>query len=151
MKPVKLLFILTIFTFLEGCSTLKLSPADFTWPLESVIPVDQNGVVVDKRYSFSFNTKSLFFAETGDSTKYMDQTLRIIRDAKGYYYITCDKFTSVYVFKSGESSLVIENKILINEKGIQNPALNQRAPYIELIDGKGKYLLDNQGLKGDNQ
>ena len=149
MKSVKLVLVLFIAALFSSCSTLRLTPVDFSWPLESVVQINQNGVAQDVRHSLAINTKPLYFAETGDSTKYSDQAIRIIRDAKGFYYITAENFTSVYVFKDDESSMIIENKIVVNIKGLKKPAFNLRAPYVELIDGTNKLLLDATGVKGD--
>ena len=127
-----------------ACSTLKLQQADFAWPVESVISVDENGKINDDRYSISFDTKSLFFEETEDSSAYEGNKIRMIRDINGYYFITAEKFKNVYVFQMNNGSMVLHNKIFISEIGIEDPALNQRAPYIELIDsGKSLYLTNN--------
>jgi hypothetical protein len=37
------------------------------------------------------------------------------------------------VFEHGEGALRLYKKILVSEKGLDAPALNQRAPYISLI------------------
>ncbi len=149
MDTFKIIVLATVFLILQGCTNSLLLKGDFSWAIESVVSIDQNGVATDKRFSFSFDTKKLFFIETGDSLKYKNEELRIIRDELGYYYITAKKFTSVYVLKQAEGNLEIENKIFINIKGFEKPAFNSRLPYIELIDGKEKYLMNNKGLKGN--
>ena len=127
-----------------ACSVLKLQPADFAWPVESVIDVDENGKVSDDRYSISFDTKGLFFEETEDSSAYVGKKIRMLRDINGYYFITAEKFKNVYVFQMDNGAMVLNNKIFISELGMEDPALNQRAPYIELIDGgKSLYLTYN--------
>ncbi|MFA4924605.1 MAG: hypothetical protein WC557_10475, partial [Ignavibacteriaceae bacterium] len=93
-----------LFSFL-GCSSLKLSPANFSWSIETVLPVHQQGIVSDKRYSFSFNAKPLFFAEKGDSALYFDEELHIIKDEKGYYFITAKSFSGIYIFQEDEGAL----------------------------------------------
>ena len=142
--------VITIILFFAGCSSLVLKPANFDWPVESVLKVDNNGFVQEKRYSFSFDTKELFLTETGDSLGFRNKELRIIRDAKGYYFMVADNFKNVYVFKTGENSLILSNKILISQStGITNPAFNQRSPYIEFIyDNTKKIYLTNLGIKG---
>ena len=133
-----------LFIFAAACSTLKLQQADFAWPVESVIDVDENGKASDDRYSISFDTKGLFFEETEDSSAYEGKKIRILRDINGYYFITAEKFKNVYVFQMDNGSMALRNKIFISEFGIENPALNQRSPYIELIDsGKNLYLTNN--------
>ena len=143
MKQINFLpFLLLVFA--AACSTLKLQQADFAWPVESVISVDENGKVSDDRYSISFDAKSLFFEETKDSSAYEGKKIRMLRDINGYYFITADNFKNVYVFQMDNGSMVLHKKILISETGIVNAALNQRAPYIELIyDGKSLYLTNN--------
>lgn len=136
-----------LFSFL-GCSSLRLTPANFSWSIETVLPVNQQGIVADKRYSFSFNVKPLFFAEKGDSALYVDEELHIIKNEKGYYFITAKSFSGIYIFQEDEGSLKLTDKILL-EKNLENPAFNARPPWIELVDGSVKYLLDNKGLKGN--
>ncbi len=72
MKLINFLpFILLVIA--AACSTLKLQQADFAWPVESVIAVEENGKVSDDRYSISFDTKELFFEETEDSTHQLEE------------------------------------------------------------------------------
>ena len=64
----------------------------------------------------------------------------------GCYFITSEQFKNVYVFEADDGALVLENKIQVSETGLKNPALNQREPYVELIDGTEKLLLTNDGI-----
>ncbi len=141
------LFLLTI----AGCSKLALKPTDFAWPVESVLKIDEQGNVIENRNSLVFNTKNIFFEETGDSLAYRNKNIRLIRDMSGYYYITSDNFKNVYVFENGEGKLTLEDKILITETGIQDPAFNQRQPFIELLAGDKKFLLTNDGISNNNE
>ena len=105
------------------------------------------GNVIEQRYSFTLNVKPLFFEEFQDSTNYIGKEVRIIRDKAGYYFITAKEFKNVYVFKSIESGMQLENKILISEqRGLTAPAFNQKSPNIELLDNPNKYLLNFKGL-----
>ena len=145
MKLINILpFLLLVIA--AACSTLKLQQADFAWPVESVIAVDENGKVSDDRYSMSFDTKSLFIEETDDSSAYEGKKIRILRDINGYYFITAEMFKNVYVFQMDNGSMVLLNKIFISGFGLKDPALNQRAPYIELIDGGKSLYLTNNGI-----
>jgi hypothetical protein len=139
--------IILVAAVLAGCSSLRLSPADFSWPVESVIHVDDSGIAKENRYDISFNARPLYFEETGDSLAYLDRDLRIIRDTLGYYYITGNKFKNVYVFTMGNGAFNLENKIMISEAGITDPVFNQRPPYIELIEGNKQYYLSNNGIE----
>lgn len=135
-------------TIVTACSSLKLSPAEFAWPIESVLKINNDGFAKEERYSFSFNTKSLFMEEMQDSMAYVGKELRIIRNQDGYYFITSKGFKNVYIFETSEGSFSLKEKITINETGLNNPFFNQRTPYIELIDGDFKAYLTNEGLQG---
>ena len=139
--------VILIAAILAGCSTLRLSPADFSWPVESVIHVDDNGMAKEDRYALSFNAKPIYYEETGDSLAYLDRDLRVIRDTLGYYYITGNKFKNVYVFTMGDVAFNLYNEIQISETGISDPVFNQRPPYIELIEGNKQYYLSNNGIE----
>lgn len=147
MKAIKYL-VSPALLFLAACSTLTLQPADFSWPVESVLKVDDNGQAMEKRFSFSFNTKELFLKETNDSLGYKNKELRVIRDNKGYYFMVADNFKNVYVFKTDEGAFRLDNKITISDTtGIESPAFNQRTPYIELTyDTSKKINLTNEGI-----
>jgi len=152
MKKIIIPVLITLL-FLAGCSTLVLKPANYEWPVESVIKVDNDGFVIEKRYSLSFDVKELFLAETNDSSGYLGKELRVIRNDKGYYFMAADNFKNVYVFKTGEGSLILSNKILLsNDQGINNPSFNQRPPYIELnYDNNKKVYLTNEGQKEEGK
>lgn len=130
-----------------ACSSLVLSPSDFSWPIENVLKVDDKGFVSEDRYTFTINVKKLFFEEFKDSTNYSGKELRIIRDKSGYYYITGKEFKNVYLFLPIENGMKMENKIKILETdGLTAPVFNQKSPNIELIDGSKKYSLNYKGL-----
>ena len=76
MKLTKILYFLLLGLF-AACSALSLQPANFAWPIESVLPVDENGMVSDERYSMSFDTRVLFFAEFSDSSAYIEKEIRM--------------------------------------------------------------------------
>jgi hypothetical protein len=117
-----------------------------------VLKVDSNGSVKEVRHSISFNTKDLFLEETGDSLGYEDKEIRVIRDTKGFFYITAKNFKNVYVFSDDEGKLCLDDKIVISEESVmENPVFNQRPPYIELVDGQTKHLLSNEGIKNEEE
>jgi len=149
MKTTKFLLIGS-FLFIAACSTLILKPADFAWPVESVLNVDNNGKVDIQRYSINFDARELFLKETGDSLGYQNQQLRVIRNSNGYYFMVANNFRNVYVFNNDEGTFRLEKKIEISGKtGIQNPAFNQRPPFIELVygeNGSSKVNLTEKGI-----
>lgn len=144
--PSLLLILLT-----TACSVLTLQPANFAWPLESILPVDDDGKVTEDRYSVEVNTVGLFFEEFQDSLSYKGKEIRMIRDNQGFYFMTSSNFKNVYVFKADEGKLVQENKIFISEFGLKTPAFNQRDPYIELVDGTNKMNLTHKGVEGGSK
>ena len=149
MMRLSLILIFAALIFYTACSTLKLQSANFSWPIESVLHVDDNGNVREQKYSVEFNTLPVFYEEYNDSTSYRGKKLRLIRDAQGYYYLTAGNFKNVYVFQAENGELTLQNKIPISETGIINPAFNQRTTYIELIDGdNNKLSLTHEGIEG---
>jgi len=140
-----------LLVFLTACSSLVLKPADFAWPVESVLDIDNDGNAVVNRYSESFNTKPLFYKEMGDSLAYRNQQLRVIRNKDGYYFMVANNFKNVYVFNDKDGAFNLEKKITISDSaGVQNPAFNQRSPFIELVYGPGstnKINLTSNGIK----
>jgi hypothetical protein len=143
------LFLLNLIS--AACSVLTLQPANFSWPLESILPVDDNGNISEDRYSIVVNTVGMFFEEFQDSLSYKSKEVRMIRDNQGFYFLTSTNFKNVYVFKADEGKLVQENKIFISEFGLQTPAFNQRDPYIELVDGTNKMNLTHKGIEGGSK
>ena len=150
MKRLLILFLFLIL-ITASCSVLTLQPANFSWPLESVLPVDDNGKVSEDRYSLEVSTVGLFFEEFQDSLSYKGKEVRMIRDNQGFYFLTASDFKNVYVFKADEGKLVQENKIFISEFGLKTPAFNQRDPYIELVDGTNKMNLTYKGVEGGSK
>jgi len=134
-----------------ACSMLTLQPADFSWPVESLLKVDDQGNVTEDRYATSFNTVGLFYEEFQDSMAYKGKSIHLIRNNRGDYFITGEEFKNVYVFKASEGTLVLEKKIFISEFGLKQPALNQRSPYIELLDGDNKMNLTSDGVEGGSK
>lgn len=140
--------ILLVFTgiIITSCSTLTLTPAEFGWPIEGVLKVDNKGSVKEDRGAILFDTKALFLEEMQDSLGYAGKTLRVIRNHEGFYFMTAVDFKNVYVFGVDKNSFVLENKIEINETGLKNPAFNQRKPFVELIDDGKTYKLTSEGI-----
>lgn len=144
---IKKIILLTGILFFAGCSSIKLEPANFAWPIENVVTTDESGSVVIDRYSTEFNASNLFKAEFGDSTEIAGKELRVIRDQFGFYFMTAKGFMNVYVFEVDNGKFVQYGKIFITKEGMTNPALNQRAPNIELLDNDRTYILDSKGIK----
>jgi len=149
MNYFKIFLTIVVATLLSSCSSLTLTPAEFSWPLESVLKIDNNGFVKEDRNSISFDTKALFLEETEDSLGYAGKTLHLIRNNEGFYFMTAVDFKNVYVFTVEENAFSLENKIQINETGLKDPAFNQRKPFIELLDDGITYKLSSEAIEGD--
>lgn len=132
---------------ISACSSVTLKPADFAWPVESVINTDANGTVVIDRYSTAFNVTNLFKEEFSETTNAINKEIRVIRGADGFYYITAAGFKNVYLFYAKEGKLIAEKQFLINETGLTEPIFNQNKPNIELVDGDEVYIINSDGLK----
>ena len=149
MTYLKIFLIIISASVLFSCSSLTLTSAEFSWPLESVLKIDSRGFVKEERHSISFDTKNLFLEETQDSLGYAGKTLRVIRNNEGFYFMTAVDFKNVYVFTVVKNAFSLENKIQINETGLKNPAFNQRRPFIELLDDGITYKLSSDAIEGD--
>ena len=145
---MKNLLLIIILAAVVGCSQLTLEPTDFSWPIESVLDINDEGNITENRYSFTTNVRSLFLTETNDSSSYMNSTVRVIRDEKGYYYLTANGFKNVYIFNVNDGKMILSQKILISEFGLDLPAFNQRKPYIEILDGEQHVMfISSDGIK----
>jgi hypothetical protein len=81
-----------------ACTSVTLKPADFAWPTEIVMEVDDDGKVFEKRYQTEFNVNPLFFAEFEDSSGTAGKEVHVLRDHNGYYYMVAADFRNVHVF-----------------------------------------------------
>jgi hypothetical protein len=150
-SKVGLLSVAAIVT-LASCASLKIENVDFGWPVESVISVGDDNVAQDKRYSIAFPTAALALEEFQNADGLKGARLRVLRNTEGYYFVTGPKFKNVYVFAPGEGMLCQEEKIPVSETGLVDPALNNRPPHVELVDGESlKKLLTSGGVAEGNQ
>jgi hypothetical protein len=148
LREPYLLVTLTLFS----CSSLSLQGVDYAWPVESVLTVDENNVIEDERYSMSFRVTDLAMEESEDSTALKGRTLRVIRNGQGYYFMTGPGFKNVYVFAAGAGELNLKSRIYVSETGLNAPAMNQRTPYIELIDDNtARRLLTSDGIEEEKR
>ncbi len=145
-KLVVLLSILCM-VLLLSCSSLTLENVDYAWPVESVTTVSPTNMVTEGRYSLSFDIAPVAQEEFQDTTALRGSQIRILRVQEGYYFLTGPKFKHVYVFKPGRHELKEEKIIEISQTGLQNPALNLRPPYVELLDGDSfRRIMDRSGI-----
>lgn len=126
---------LVAMVLLSSCSTLTIRNVDFGWPVESVQTVSASNRIEDVRYALSMSASSLATEEFEDSTALIGREVRILRSRDGLYFITGPRFRSVYVFATSTGELSLTNKLEVSPTGMSNPALNQRSPFVELLDG----------------
>ncbi len=151
MTRLKVILIVTAALLFSACSGVKLAPAEFGWPIESVLKVDNNGFVKEDRYSISFNTKPMFLKETEDSTAFSGKSIHLIRNNEGFYFITSAGFKNVYVFTMNQGALLQHKIIMISETGMKNPLFNQRKPFIELVDDGKSIKLTSDEIDGGEE
>jgi hypothetical protein len=123
--------------FLLGCSSLTLENVNFGWPVEGVVTVTPAGLVEEVRYGVALNVIPVAAAEFQDSTALRGARLRLLRSTEGFYFLTGPRFRHVYVFAPGPSTLTLAKAIEVSKDGLSDPALNQRTPYVELVDAGG--------------
>ncbi len=146
MKFLKVIIILSLVA-IPACTAIMLQPADFAWPVETVLKVGDDGFVSENRYSISFNAKDLFLEEMGDSSSFKNKELRVIRNTSGYYFMAADNFKNVYVFNGIDGAMQLKNKIAITDTlGMDKPVFNQRPPNIELIYGSNHINITSDGI-----
>ena len=126
---------------LPSCASLELDRVDFGWPVESELTVDNTGMVKEGHYAIAFSVSRLSLEEFQDSTALRGTRIRLIRNTEGYYFITGPKFKNVYVFRPADRALDLRSTIAVSPTGLRSPALNQRPPYVELVDNEHVSIL----------
>jgi hypothetical protein len=151
MKVYKRLWYAAACLMVAGCMRMTIEPVDYSWRIESVLAVETDGTVKGAPKTLSFNAAGLYGLETGAVPMEGKPVIRVIRNPPGYYFMTAPSFRNVYVFSPGIDRLSLYSRIAIDEAGLKQPAFNQRAPYIQLIDGKRSWMLTEKGIAGDGQ
>jgi len=150
MKKINLILpALFIAIILSACSNIILKPVNYSWPVENVVPVASDFNIGVPRYSLTINIKPILNEEKLiKNNSPIVNRIRIIRDDKGYFYLTGELFKNVYVLTAEEGAMEVNNKILISNKGMVSPAMNYRNGYIELLlnGGKKKIKINNDGI-----
>lgn len=150
----------TLITFLAvlmltgtACRTFVVEDVNYSQQIESVLHPDENGNVEDIRHGISFNVNPFLEQEFGEQDSVKITEVRLIRNEKGFYFITANHFKHVYVMKPAESKLKLENKIKVSESGLTSAAFNLRSPFVQLIDQQqGEVLtLNEDGIKNTQE
>jgi hypothetical protein len=149
MAKSKLTTLLTsvaiIFSVTACGPSLVLTDVDYSQPIESSLTPNSDNVVNDQRYAISFNIAPILEDENVSSVS----EIRLIRNNKGYYFVTASGFEHVYVFEPAESELKLKRKIEITSQGLGQPAFNQRGDYIEVVDRAtgDTYRVNEEGIR----
>jgi hypothetical protein len=131
---------------LSACASLTLEQVDFGWPVESVLTVSENNIVTDGRHAISFNVAPLAEREFKQPNALKGKEIRLLRNNEGYYFVTGQHFKHVYVLVPRAGELSLYSELEVSKQGLNRPALNQRSPYVEVLDGSNVRLL----LTGDD-
>ncbi len=151
-RDIFLLLIRSTPAFFISCASLTLENVNFGWPVESALTVSEKNTIDDVRYGLTCNVASLAVEEFQDTSALKGKILRVLRNPQGYYFVTGAGFNYVYVFGPGEGTLSLHKSISMGntEKDepvrLADPALNQRPPNVELLDGKLRHLLSPDGI-----
>ena len=136
---------------MAACSSISIRTVDFGWPVEEVTTVSPANTITAIRYGLSFNVGKIAQKELQDSTALRGTQLRVIRSNEGYYFVTGPRFKHVYVFNPLEAELSLESIIEVSKTGLNQPALNLRAPYVQLSEaGSPSKLLSRKSIVEGN-
>ena len=144
-------FLLFAATFIAwtACNQFTVENVNYSQYIESVLSADERGMVEDIRHGLTFNVKPFEKEEFGDQDSISVELIRLIRNAKGLYYITAPQFKNVYVMEPQRGSLKLIKKIKISEERLTAPALNMRDGYVELVKTETNEViaLNKDGIK----
>jgi hypothetical protein len=137
---------------LSSCASLTIKNVNYEWPVESVLTVDESNIVGERQRSVSFSVGAIAMEEFHDSTALKGKTIRLIRNAEGFYFLTSARFKNVYILQGGERELRLHACVAVSETGLSDPAFNRRTPYVELLDGPSfSRLLTSKNLVEGNR
>jgi hypothetical protein len=145
---------LLIIAVASACNSFVVENVNYSQQLESVLVPDENGNVTDVRHGISFNVKPFKEQEfaASDSTRQIRE-IRLIRNSDGFYFITANQFTNVYVMEPGTGSLKLKNKIKVSESPLEDPAFNLRTSGVQLVmrDTNEVIELNERGILENNE
>jgi hypothetical protein len=141
-----------------ACSSLSLQQVDYAWPVESVLTVKDDNTVTEGRHAMKFNVAPLAEKEFENPNALKGKDIRLLRNNAGMYFITGQNFKHVYIMAPESGELTLRTTFEVSQTGLQKPALNQREPYVELIDGSNLRvlmssddLLEEQDLRAEGR
>ncbi|WP_246075090.1 hypothetical protein [Gracilimonas mengyeensis] len=144
MRPARYLslFMVTALLFAgTACNKFVVKNVDYSHKIESVLTPDETGSVTDVRHGISFNINPFLKQEFGEDSSHTVDEVRLIRDSKGYYFITANDFKHVYVMEPEKSELKLENRIKVSDSGLNAPAFNMRDTMVQLIQSDSNTVV----------
>lgn len=148
LKTFAVVLTVSFFSLLGCKQSMVISKVDYSQAIESVLEPNEKGMVNDQEHGLKFSMMPLQYAETGDTTSVTTPEIRYIRGESGLYYVTAPTYKHVYLMTPEKHKLTLENKIKINEVGIDKPAFNQRDNYVQLVNRTTgeRYKLTPEGM-----
>lgn len=136
-----------------ACKTFVVEDVNYAQRIESVLHPDDEGMVYDIRHGINFSILPFKQQEFEESDSTAVEEVHLIRNNKGFYFITASHFKHVYVMKPGKSSLKQINKIRVSEQGLTSAAFNLRSPFVQLVDMKQKEVLslNEEGIQNNRE
>lgn len=146
-RPI--LFFLTLLVVSTACRTFVVKDVNYAQQIESVLQPNEKGEVYDTRHALSFNILPFQYEEFEDSSSVKVKEVRLIRNTDGFYFITADGFSNVYVMEPVKGGMKLKTKIKVSENGLAAPAFNLRAPYVMLIDRETAktFTMNQKGIQ----
>ncbi|MFW6347167.1 MAG: hypothetical protein ACOC2C_00985 [Cyclonatronaceae bacterium] len=126
-------------------SSVTIQNVDFAQPLEEQLQPNVQGEVVGERSGISFSVLPMLENEGLSLDEFGGTPVNIIQNHQGFYFVTAAGFRNVYVMETNENELKSTAIIEIGEERLENPALNQRNPFIQLVDGEMAVNLTKEG------
>lgn len=150
LNTILAIYLGAILLLSAGCrQSMVIRNVDYSQPIETVLVPDEEGVVQDIQHGLKFSILPLQYAETQDTSSVTTNEIRMIRGQEGFYYITAPGYMNVYVMAPEKNGLKLKKKIVISQRGISEPAFNQRKSYIQLLNRETNetYLLTVNGIQ----
>lgn len=145
-SPALLTLIATLLLLFSACgSSVTIQNVEFAQPVEEQLRPNVQGEVTGERSGLRFSIIPMLEEEGMDLDEFGDAPVNIILNHEGYYFVTAAGFRNVYVMEASENQLKSTRIIRVSSDRLQNPALNQRNPFIQLVDGDMAVNLTKEG------
>ncbi|MEX0608314.1 MAG: hypothetical protein WD016_12625 [Balneolaceae bacterium] len=136
-----------------SCKTFVVQDVNYAYQIESVLTPGEDGMVEDLRHGISFDIQPFLNEEFGEDSEQEIREVRLIRNSKGFYFITANQFNHVYVMEPTEGELKLKRKIEVSEEGLSSPAFNLREALVQLVEMDSNRILslNENGIQERNE